>query len=178
MNRLRVSAIAVLLLLLLSACGEEAKQVTGTLAPCTSIATIEAAEKSILTECLDGGVGVDVSKIKGPAIINVWGSWCKPCKDELPIFKEFYAELDPTIQLIGVDVEETSINAGRKFALEQGISWPNLFDRDGQTRTFFGMGVPVTWFIGSDGKVVSKHIGVITSIDQLRELTEKAFGKR
>jgi thiol-disulfide isomerase/thioredoxin len=178
MNRLRVSAIAVLLLLLLCACGEEAEQVTGTLVPCTSIATIEVAEKSILTECLDGGVGVDVSKIKGPAIVNVWGSWCGPCKDELPIFKEFYAELEPTIQLIGVDVEETSINAGRKFALEQGITWPNLFDRDGQTRAIFGMGVPVTWFIGSDGKVVAKHIGVITSIDQLRETTEKAFGKR
>lgn len=178
MNRLRVSAIAVLLLLVLSACGEEIEQASGALAPCTSIATIEAAEKSILTECLDGGVGVDLSRIKGPAIVNVWGSWCKPCKDELPIIKDFYAELDPTIQLIGVDVEETSINAGRKFALEQGITWPNLFDRDGQTRAVFGMGVPVTWFIGSDGKVVAKHIGVITSIEQIREATEKAFGKR
>ena len=178
MNRLRVSAIAVLLLLVLSACGEEIEQASGALAPCTSIATIEAAEKSILTECLDGGVGVDLSRIKGPAIVNVWGSWCKPCKDELPIIKDFYAELDPTIQLIGVDVEETSINAGRKFALEQGITWPNLFDRDGQTRPVFGMGVPVTWFIGSDGKVVAKHIGVITSIEQIREATEKAFGRR
>ena len=178
MNRLRVSAIVVLLLLVLSACGEEIEQASGALAPCTSIATIEAAEKSILTECLDGGVGVDLSRIKGPAIVNVWGSWCKPCKDELPIIKDFYAELDPTIQLIGVDVEETSINAGRKFALEQGITWPNLFDRDGQTRAVFGMGVPVTWFIGSDGKVVAKHIGVITSIEQIREATEKAFGRR
>ena len=178
MKRLGSGAVAALLLLSISACGESAKEATGTLASCASIATIDAAEKSTFTECLDGGVGVDVSKIKGPAIINVWGSWCKPCKDELPIFKEFYAELDPTIQLIGVDVEETSINAGRKFALEQGITWPNLFDRDGQTRAFFGMGVPVTWFIGSDGKVVAKHIGVITSINQLREATEKAFGKR
>jgi thiol-disulfide isomerase/thioredoxin len=178
MSRLRGSAIVVLLLLLLSACGEGATQVAGTLAPCTSIATIDGASQSELTECLDGGAGVDVSSIKGPAIVNVWGSWCKPCKDEMPIFKEFYKELDPTIQLIGVDVEETSISAGRKFALEQGITWPNLFDRDGQTRAFFGMGVPVTWFIGSDGKVISKHIGVITSIDQLREATEKAFGRR
>ena len=109
---------------------------------------------------------------------SVSSTRCKPCKDELPIFKDFYAELDPTIQLIGVDVEETNVNAGRKFALEQGISWPNLFDRDGQTRSYFGMGVPVTWFIGEDGKVVKKHIGVITSIDQLREATEKAFGRR
>ena len=178
MSRLRGSAIVVLLLLLLSACGEAATQVAGTLAPCTSIETIDGASQSEFTECLDGGAGVDVSSIKGPAIVNVWGSWCKPCKDEMPVFKEFYKELDPTIQLIGVDVEETSINAGRKFALEQGITWPNLFDRDGQTRAFFGMGVPVTWFIGSDGKVISKHIGVITSIDQLREATEKAFGRR
>ena len=178
MNRLGSSAVAILLLLSISACGDRVKEITGTLASCASIETIASAEKVEPIECLDGGTGVDISKIKGPAIVNVWGSWCKPCKDELPIFKDFYAELDPTIQLIGVDVEETNVNAGRKFALEQGISWPNLFDRDGQTRSYFGIGVPVTWFIGEDGKVVKKHIGVITSIDQLREATEKAFGRR
>lgn len=178
MNRLGSSAVAILLLLSISACGDSMKEITGTLASCGSIETIASAEKVEPIECLDGGPGVDISKIKGPAIVNVWGSWCKPCKDELPIFKDFYTELDPTIQLIGVDVEETNVNAGRKFALEQGISWPNLFDRDGQTRSYFGMGVPVTWFIGEDGKVVKKHIGVITSIDQLREATEKAFGRR
>ena len=178
MNRLAGSAVAALLLLAMSACGDSAIDATGTLASCASIRTIASAEMAEPIECLDGGAGVDVSRIKGPAIVNVWGSWCKPCKDELPIFKEFYAELDPSIQLIGVDVEETNAKAGRSFALEQGITWPNLFDREGETRSLFGMGVPVTWFIGEDGKVVKKHIGVITSIDQLREATEKAFGGR
>jgi hypothetical protein len=178
MNHLKSGALVAVLLFSLSACGDNAEVTSGTLASCASIKTIMSAEKAEPIECLDGGVGVDVSKIKGPAIINVWGSWCKPCKDELPIFKEFYAELDSTIQLIGVDVEETGIKAGQNFALEQGISWPNLYDSDGQTRSYFGMGVPITWFIGEDGEVVKKHIGVITSINQLREATEKAFGRR
>ena len=164
--------------LLLTSCGDEVTPVAiGEVISCESIEVLKPNSQSqSASECLDGDTGVDVRNIKGPAIINVWGSWCGPCKEEIPYFVEFYETLDPSIQLIGVDVEEASIEDGRAFVIENGITWPNLFDSDSSTDSYFGMGVPVTWFIGTDGKVLYKKIGVINSADELRELSEKYLG--
>lgn len=176
--KMRALSAVALSALLLTSCGDEATTVAiGEVISCDSIKELKPnSESKNVSECLDGGAGIDVRNIKGPAIINVWGSWCGPCKEEIPYFVEFYETLDPSIQLIGVDVEEASIEDGRAFVIENGITWPNLFDRDGSTDTFFGMGVPVTWFIGEDGKVLHKKIGVINSADELRELSEKYLG--
>lgn len=176
--KMRALSAVALSALLLTSCGDEATTVAiGEVISCDSIKELKPnSESKNVSECLDGSEGIDVRNIKGPAIINVWGSWCGPCKEEIPYFVEFYETLDPSIQLIGVDVEEASIEDGRTFVIENGITWPNLFDRDGSTDTFFGMGVPVTWFIGEDGKVLHKKIGVINSADELRELSEKYLG--
>ena len=79
----------------------------------------------------------------------------------MPILRSFYAKAKGKLQLVGVDVEEASIKTGQDFVLKNGITWPNLFDSDGRSRAYFGMGVPVTWFIAGDGSVAYKHIGVL-----------------
>jgi esterase/lipase superfamily enzyme len=56
------------------------------------------------------------------------------------------------------------------------MTWPNFYDRENETRRYFGMGVPVTWFIDSSGKAAFKKIGVIKSESELVELTEKYLG--
>lgn len=176
-------AITASLALLLSGCGAGSDQskgpiITGEVVRCTDIKTTNNATEDLTLECLDGLTGTNVAAIKGPAIINVWGSWCKPCKEEMPYFAEFYATMDPNMQLIGVDVEEKRIEDGRMFARTNGIKWPNLYDGEGITRKYFGMGVPVTWFIGESGKVVYKKVGPVKSADELRVLTFKYLGDR
>ena len=165
-------------LLLLAACGNSSPVVTGEVVACNHIALIDNPSQSVEAGCLDSSPGVNIAAIKGPAIINVWGSWCKPCKDELKYFTEFYQTMDPQIQLIGVDVEEKRIEDGRMFARTHGIMWPNLYDESGSTKDYFGMGVPVTWFIDDDGKVLYKKIGPFSSTEELRTMTFKYFGLR
>lgn len=172
------AAIAFASLLLLSACGNSEPVITGEVVACNHIDLIENPTQEVVAECLDSSPGVNIAAIKGPAIINVWGSWCDPCKEEIPYFAEYFQTKDPQIQLIGVDVEEKRIEDGRMFARTHGIMWPNLFDGDGSTRKYFGMGVPVTWFIDSDGKVLYKKIGPIKSVEELRTLSFKYFGLR
>ena len=172
------AAIAFASLLLLSACGNSEPVITGEVVACNHIDLIENPTQEVAAECLDSSPGVNIAAIKGPAIINVWGSWCDPCKEEIPYFAEYFQTKDPQIQLIGVDVEEKRIEDGRMFARTHGIMWPNLFDGDGSTRKYFGMGVPVTWFIDSDGKVLYKKIGPIKSVEELRSLSFKYFGLR
>jgi thiol-disulfide isomerase/thioredoxin len=164
-------------LLLLAGCGSTEPVITGEVVSCNHIKVIENPKTVITPECLDSSKGVNIAGIQGPAIINVWGSWCDPCKEELPIFTEFYQTIDPSIQLIGVNVEEKRIEDGRMFARTHGISWPNLYDADGSTRKYFGMGVPVTWFIGANGEVLYKRVGPISSIEELRVLSFEYFGK-
>lgn len=177
--KLRSTAVLVLVsLLTLSACGKSEPIITGEVVACNHIDLIENPTQEVAAECLDSSPGVNIAAIKGPAIINVWGSWCEPCKEEIPYFVEYFQTKDPQIQLIGVDVEEKRIEDGRMFARTHGIMWPNLFDGDGSTRKYFGMGVPVTWFIDSDGKVLYKKIGPIKSVEELRTLSFKYFGLR
>lgn len=175
----KVIALASLLsALVLTGCGEEPVIVTGEVVACNQIELIPNPSEDVTAECLDSSPGVNIAAIKGPAIINVWGSWCDPCKEELPYFFEYFQTKDPQVQLIGVDVEEKRIEDGRMFARTNGIMWPNLYDEDGSTRKYFGMGVPVTWFIDDAGKVLYKKIGPIKSTEELRSLSFKYFGLR
>lgn len=172
------SAGVLALLLLLSACGKSEPLLTGEIVSCKNITVTEEASNNIMAECLDGTSGVNIAAIKGPAIINVWGSWCKPCTEELPYFTEFYMSMDKSIQLIGVDVEEKDSVDGRMFARTHGIMWPNLYDRDGSTRAYFGMGVPVTWFIDDEGEIAYKKIGPFGSTEEIRSAAFKYLGVR
>jgi len=94
----------------------------------------------------------------------------------MPILRSFYEKAQGKVLLIGVDVEEASIEDGRTFVENNGITWPNLFDTDGKSRAYFGMGVPLTWFIAPDGSVAYKHIGVLKNEIELISLTSKHLG--
>ncbi|CAB4777969.1 MAG: redoxin domain-containing protein [Actinobacteria bacterium] len=168
--------IAVLVVtLLLTGCTSASQEVAGELVSCSTVKT-QSVSDPISLGCLDGSEGAAINGIKGPAIINVWGSWCGPCKEEFPILKSFYQKAQGDVELIGVDVEESSIKAGQSFVIKNGITWPNLYDSKGSSRKYFGMGVPVTWFISADGAVAYKHIGVIKNEIELISLTSKYLG--
>ena len=171
MKRIAIAAAV----LLLAGCSSPSEKVAGQVVSCESISS-STTKNSLFLDCLDGGVGASIDSIKGPAIINVWGSWCSPCKEEMPILRSFYEKAQGKVLLIGVDVEEASLEYGRKFVENNGITWPNLFDADGKSRAYFGMGVPVTWFIASDGSVAHKHIGVLKNEIDLISLTSKYLG--
>lgn len=173
---MKKAILALPLFLLISGCTTSTPNLNGEVVACSKIVTLQNKLGGKSLDCLDGSDGVPVNAIKGPAIVNVWGSWCEPCRDEIPFFRDFYAQMDSSIQLIGVDVEEQSPADGQKFVRDYGITWSNLYDKDGSTRKYFGMGVPVTWFIGSNGETVFKHIGPIKSVAELKELSQKHLG--
>lgn len=165
----------VFVVLLLAGCSSPSEKIAGQVVSCESITSF-LNKTSIVLDCLDGSEGASINGIKGPAIINVWGSWCGPCKEEMPILRSFYEKAQDKLALIGVDVEEASIEDGRKFVENNGITWPNLYDADGKSRAYFGMGVPVTWFIAADGSVAYKHIGVLKSEIELISMTSRYLG--
>jgi thiol-disulfide isomerase/thioredoxin len=168
----------VLALLLLAGCARDTSALpgNGVVVDCSTIDTVKTSNDVAVLTCLDGKSTVDVGQIKGPALVNVWGSWCGPCKDEMPIFVDFYGKYKEKVSLIGISVEESDPANARDFVKLYGMSWPNLNDADGTTRASLGMGVPITLFIDAQGKVAYRKIGVVTTIEELERDTQKYLG--
>jgi thiol-disulfide isomerase/thioredoxin len=165
-------------LFLLAGCGQETSALpgNGVVVDCSSIATVTTNNDAVLLKCLDGKSTVDIGQIKGPVLVNVWGSWCGPCKEEMPIFVDFYRKYKEKVSLIGISVEEADVQNARDFVKLYGMSWPNLNDPDGSTRGILGMGVPITLFIDAQGAVAYRKIGVVTTIEELERDTKKYLG--
>lgn len=170
------TAVPILVsLLVLAGCSTKTPVViptVGMVVSCDSITRSDGVS-GIALPCLDDNSQIFLASLRGPLIVNVWGSWCAPCKEELPFFRAFYSTAQKQLDLLGVDVEEAKSENGVNFVKSQGMTWPNLIDPDGRTRGYFGLGVPVTWFINSEGKVVFKKIGVLKSLSELKDLTSK-----
>jgi thiol-disulfide isomerase/thioredoxin len=157
--------IAIIAVMALAGCSvTEPIPVRGEVVSCTSIKVLPVQGE--LLDCLDGSAGVSVDSIKGPALLNVWGTWCAPCRQELPHFAH-YIEKKGSIPVIGIAVEEKSPLGVKKFVETHGMTWPILYDANGSTRGKFGMGVPVTWFIDASGKVAYKKYGPFTSLEEI-----------
>jgi thiol-disulfide isomerase/thioredoxin len=169
-------ALAAVLLLLLTACSPSSSYVKGEVVSCKAISQDKSFTGGVTMDCLDRSEGAQLGALRGPMVVNVWGSWCGPCKEEIPIFRSFYEKAKGKVALVGVDVEEANFDDGRRFVERNGIVWPNLYDPDGRSREYFGLGVPVTWFIAADGTVVGKKIGVVKNEIELITLTNKYLG--
>ena len=177
---MRKLSILLIVTLLISGCTSSTKvNSPGFVAPCDQIKLAESAEKSVVLPCLDGVGEINFHQMKGPMVINVWGSWCEGCKQEMPYFVELYQNLvfkSGEIQMLGVNVEEKSKVDAINYIQKSGMSWPNLEDTSGISKSIFGPGVPVTWFIDENGKNIETKIGAYTNKKQLFNQVEKAFG--
>ena len=173
-------SILVITTLLISSCSSSTQESSlGFVRGCDEIKLLDSADKSIVMPCLDGVGSFNFHQLKGPMVINVWGSWCEGCRQEMPYFVDLYKTKEfesGQIQLLGVNVEESSKVEAIEYIQKSGMSWPHLEDLDGMSKSIFGPGVPVTWFINDEGKNVATKIGAYTNKDQLFEHVEKAFG--
>jgi thiol-disulfide isomerase/thioredoxin len=167
--------LILLLALSLAGCSSVTKTAVtkGEVVDCVDVNHVAAKAGDTLLNCLTGSEKISVESLRGPLIVNVWGSWCGPCKQEMPYFVEFHHQANGKVKLLGIAVEEAKAQDSKDFIISYGITWPNLYDANGVTRGTFGMGVPVTWFIDEQGTVVYKHVGVVKSTKELIELTAK-----
>ena len=173
--------IITLSLFLLTSCSTDEQLITKTLGSvpsCDQIDISKASDKKLEMPCLDGSLIINFHSIKGPIIINVWGSWCEGCREEMPYLVDLYSTEPFTsgrIKLLGIDVEESTLDAGPNFIKSHSMTWPHLLDIDSKSKFVFGMGVPVTWFIDANGEVTYKHIGAYRTKKELFDHVEKYF---
>ncbi len=117
---------------------------------------------------LDSGTFDDGSLAGRPAIVNVWASYCVPCRAEHGLLRDLVAQHGDDVSVIGV-IYETSEDVARSFQQRYGSGWTELTDPGGRTALDLGVvGPPETFFVDADGIVRYRHIGPLTT-EVLRE---------
>ena len=107
------------------------------------------------------GKRVSLSDLRGHAIVmNFWAAWCVPCREEAPLLEGIWNEYrEKGLVVLGVDTQDLSEPA-QGFITRFGITYPNVRDPDGTVAHLFGAtGVPETFFIGADGRILGKFPG-------------------
>jgi cytochrome c biogenesis protein CcmG/thiol:disulfide interchange protein DsbE len=98
-----------------------------------------------------------------PVVVNFWASWCQPCRDEAEVLERFAQEYGPRgVAFVGVNVWDSADKA-RAFLAEYAVSYPNGLDAGGGAAIDFGLtGLPETFFVDREGRIVRKFIGPVT----------------
>jgi thiol-disulfide isomerase/thioredoxin len=117
-----------------------------------------------------GGAALDVGSLGGPAVLNVWATWCAPCRQELPAFQEV-ATSRPDVRFIGVNSVETG--DARQFLDDLGITYEQFVDDRGRLAEEIGAAaLPATVVVDADGDVVTAHVGPMSVADLEAALAE------
>ncbi len=98
---------------------------------------------------------------KGPLIINFWGTWCPPCRAELPDLKKIYADFKGKgVQLVSLAVKDTPEKV-RSFSQQNGMDWVMLMSTEDALISFnVTVGIPTTIFIDKSGVEKGRLIGL------------------
>jgi thiol-disulfide isomerase/thioredoxin len=113
-------------------------------------------------QSLDGN-SLRLSDLRGKAVLlNFWATWCSPCKIEMPWFIELQKQYGAQgLQIVGVAMDDSSKEDIAKFAKDMGVNYPVLLGKEEVGDAYGGVpALPETFFIGRDGKIVDKIIGL------------------
>jgi cytochrome c biogenesis protein CcmG, thiol:disulfide interchange protein DsbE len=107
-----------------------------------------------------GGLEAQIRALRGfPIVLNVWGSWCNPCREEFPVLQRVAASEGRRVAFIGVATQDSKENAGA-FLRKHPVSYPSFMDFDGKVADGYGViGAPATIFFDRRGRRAYFHQG-------------------
>ncbi|NUT37438.1 MAG: TlpA family protein disulfide reductase [Hamadaea sp.] len=181
-------AALVLLVAALAGCSTAAPQATeeidGPFADCAAVvaADVVSGLPDLTVPCFNGGMSVRLSQVKGPAVVNLWASWCGPCRAELPAFAGLAAKAEGRFTVLGV-VTGDSRKAAADLAADLGVTFPTVFDDRARLSTELvkaeraSTGLPLTLFV-KDGRIVHVYQGAALDQAGLDKLVGEHLGLR
>jgi cytochrome c biogenesis protein CcmG/thiol:disulfide interchange protein DsbE len=161
-RRLRLFAALVALTLVIAACSPGGGAPTAGPIPEATVEDIEAL----------------LAGSEQPVVLNVWASWCIPCRSEAPLLREAHDQTGDDVRFVGVAVRDRAGSA-RDFLDEFGLGgFDHFLDPNGEIpANLGGFGVPLTFFFDVGGELVELHSGIIderTLALQVDELLRRA----
>lgn len=154
----------------------------------SSVTTIPPAEREPAPDFGGPILGEDgsefhLSDAQGEVVVlNVWGSWCPPCRKEAPALQSVYEDLaDEDVRFVGINVRDPNTTDALRFEEEFGITYPSVVDTDGRRLLAFREtlppnAIPTTMVIDRDGNLAARVLGEVTETT-LRELVGEVLGE-
>ncbi len=189
MKRLLPLALSAAASLVLSACGSAggASSVgtdSGFVGGDGSIVVVDPAQRVVAPDVsgptLDGGT-FDLADHRGETVVlNVWASWCAPCRAEAPELEEVWqAKKEEQVQFVGLNTRDSTI-AAQRFVETMGLTFPSIEDSDGRVQLLFSdslppQAIPSTVVIDGDGRVAARILGK-ASAATLRGVIDEVAG--
>ncbi|MFD9395991.1 TlpA family protein disulfide reductase [Streptomyces sp. NPDC060000] len=152
------------------------------------ISTVEQGERDAAPD-LSGktvaGGQLDLKSYKGKVVVlNVWGSWCNPCRAEAPNFEKVYTDLkDDGVQFVGINTQDTSNDNALAFEKQQGITYPSLSDPTGKLLLRFKKGtlslqaIPSTLVLDRQGKIAARSLAALSE-EKLRKMITPVLAEK
>lgn len=115
------------------------------------------------------GTPVSIADHAGEVVlVNIWATWCKPCRQEIPALETLHrrhAAQGLRIAGVSIDVDEDRAKIA-EFAASLGATYTLWYDPDDRvSTTFLAIGVPASYLIGRDGTLRWRHVGPVTAED-------------
>ena len=134
-------------------------------------AAVPGALPRVALPCFTGGGSVALDRGYGkPTVINLWASWCPPCRQELPHVQAYADRVAGRVAVLTVDVQDTR-SAGQSFAQDAGVRLPTLYDEKGALLRGVGRSaLPVTLLLDASGRLVYTYNAqalTVTALDAL-----------
>jgi cytochrome c biogenesis protein CcmG/thiol:disulfide interchange protein DsbE len=149
---------------------------------CPASGDVEPPAKGALPDleldCLGGGRSARLSALAGtPTVINLWASWCKECRDELPLLARADREYGDRVQFIGIDVKDAAPEAALRLADQSGVVYPQLVDRAGRTQGPLRFsGLPQTVLVDAQGRMVATERTPFRSYAEVKAAIRRHLG--
>jgi cytochrome c biogenesis protein CcmG/thiol:disulfide interchange protein DsbE len=125
---------------------------------------------------LEGSDRVAVSQHVGtPMVINFWATWCGPCRSEAPLLESAWRKYKGRVVFIGVDTRDFTGDA-KSFVKKHELTYPIAYDGPAKLWEPWGLtGLPETFFVDRDGKIVEHRVGEFTEPQELDDAIQKAL---
>jgi thiol-disulfide isomerase/thioredoxin len=128
---------------------------------------------------------LSVSSFKGKVVVlNVWGSWCAPCRAEAPNFEKVYQDLGPKgVQFVGINVADPKVESAVAFEKQFGVTYPSLYDPSSKLMLRFRKGtlnpqaIPSTLVVDRDGKIAARSLAGLSE-DKLRAMIAPVLAEK
>ncbi|MEW2386513.1 TlpA disulfide reductase family protein [Micromonospora sp. NPDC047707] len=116
--------------------------------------------------CFTGGAPVALRDVRGPVVINLWASWCAPCRKELPAFQRLSDRADGGLTVLGVNTRDTRGGA-QSIGEDFGVRFPTLVDQGEALQRALGRNaIPLTVLVDADGRI--RHVDASGALDDTR----------